>query len=90
MPEYYFCQRKFDDHGHIVATADGYDCTHSKMEEWHSQYGEYTGQYIAVSETFLENDKWYAELNNSPGYQYLRDRTPIAKVGYSIYIYKMY
>ncbi|HEY2003490.1 MAG TPA: hypothetical protein VGH44_00035 [Candidatus Saccharimonadia bacterium] len=90
VPEYYFCQRKYDSNGQLIATAAGYDCSHSVMEEWHSQYGQYTGQYIAVSETFLENDRWYSEINNVPGYQYLRDRTPIAKVGYSIYVYKLY
>ena len=90
VPEYYFCQRKYDEKGQWVATAAGYDCSHSVMEEWHSQYGQYTGQYIAVSETFLENDRWYSELNNVQGYQYLRDRTPIAKIGNSIYVYKLY
>jgi hypothetical protein len=60
------------------------------MEEWHSQNGRYTGQYIAVSETFLENDRYYAELNHTPGYEYLRQRQPIAKIGYSIYLFKLY
>ena len=90
VPAYYFCDRKKDATGHIIPTAAGYDCSMSVMEEWHSQYGEYTGQYIAVSETFLENDKYYTELNDTPGYQYLRDRTPIAKIGNSIYLYKLY
>jgi hypothetical protein len=90
VPEYYFCQRKFDERGKLVATADGYDCSTSVFEQWHSQYGEYTGQYIAVSETFLENDRWYSALNNMSGYDYLRAREPIAKIGYSIYLYKLY
>jgi 4-amino-4-deoxy-L-arabinose transferase-like glycosyltransferase len=90
VPAYYFCQRKYDANGHLIDTAAGYDCSHSVMEEWHSQYGQYTGQYIAVSETFLENDKWYSELNNTPGYEYLRERTPVAKIGNSIYLYKLY
>jgi hypothetical protein len=90
VPAYYFCQRKLDDTGKLVADASGYDCSKSVMEEWHSQYGQYTGQYIAVSETFLENDRYYSELNGTPGYQYLRDRQPIEKVGNSIFIYKLY
>jgi hypothetical protein len=90
VPEYYFCQRRYDDRGRLVDTAAGYDCSNSVYEGWHSQNGMYTGQYIAVSETFLENDRWYSELNGTPGYDYLRTRTPIAKVGYSIYVYKLY
>jgi hypothetical protein len=38
----------------------------------------------------LENDRYYAAVNNTPGYDYLRSREPIAKVGYSIYVYKLY
>jgi len=90
VPAYYFCTRKYDEHGQLVATAAGYDCSNSVYEEWHSQYGRYTGQYIAVSETFLENDRWYSELNDTPGYEYLRQREPIAKIGGSIYVYKLY
>jgi 4-amino-4-deoxy-L-arabinose transferase-like glycosyltransferase len=90
VPAYYFCQRKYDERGDLIADASGYDCSKSKMEEWHSHYGTYTGQYIAVSETFLVNDKYYAELNGTEGYQYLRDREPIAKIGYSIHVYKLY
>jgi hypothetical protein len=90
VPAYYFCDRKRDEQGNIVTNASGYDCSKSKFEEWHSQYGQYTGQYIAISETFLENDRYYSELNGTAGYQYLRDREPIAKVGNSIYVYKLY
>lgn len=90
VPEYYFCQRKLDDRGQIIATAAGYDCSHSVYEGWHTQNGRYTGQYIAVSETFLENDRWYSEINATEGYDYLRAMEPIAKVGYSIYVYKLY
>jgi hypothetical protein len=89
-PAYYFCARKYDEKTGVMLTDGQYDCSHSKYEEWHSQNGQYTGQYIAVSETFLENDKWYADINNRPGYEYLRERTPIAKVGNSIYVYKLY
>jgi hypothetical protein len=90
VPSYYYCQRKYDETGQLIATAAGYDCSHSMMEEWHSQYGEYTGQYIAVSETFLENDRYYSELNGVTGYDYLRAREPIAKIGNSIYLFKLY
>jgi hypothetical protein len=90
VPAYYFCQRKYDATGALVANASGYDCSSSHYEEWHSQYGKYTGQYIAVSETFLENDRYYSNLNGTEGYAYLRAMKPIAKVGYSIYVYKLY
>ena len=81
VPEYYFC---------VPTTTASYDCSDSKYEAWHSQYGRYTGQYIAVSETFLENDRWYSAVNGTAGYEYLRAMKPIAKVGYSIYVYKLY
>jgi hypothetical protein len=90
VPAYYFCDRKRNPDHTIVADATGYDCSHSRFEDWHSQYGKYPGQYIAVSETFLENDRWYATLNGIEGYEYLRAMKPVAKVGYSIFIYKMY
>ncbi len=89
-PRYYYCARAYDAQGHLIATADGYDCSHSTMIEWHSQNGRYTGQYIAVSETFLENDRYYSALNGTTGYKYLRAMKPIAKIGYSIYLYKLY
>jgi hypothetical protein len=89
-PQYYFCNRKYDSAGNLIRTAAGYDCNGSVFEEWHSEYGHYTGQYIAVSETFLENDRWYANLNGTEGYAYLRAMKPVAKIGYSIYVYKLY
>ena len=88
--KYYFCNRAYDANGNLIATADGYDCSHSGMVPWHAQNGTYTGQYIAVSETYLENDLYYAKVNQQPGYGYLRSRTPIAKIGNSIYLYKLY
>ena len=90
VPAYYFCQRAYDGAGQLIATSDGYDCSHSIYEEWHAQNGTYTGQYIAVSETFLENDRYYAKLYGQIGYGYLRARQPIAKVGGSIYVFKLY
>jgi hypothetical protein len=90
VPDYYFCPRAHDAAGQIIKTAQGYDCSQSVYSEWHTQNGRYTGQYIAVSETFLENDRYYAQLYNQEGYGYLRERTPIAKVGNSIYVFKLY
>jgi hypothetical protein len=89
-PRYYFCARSYDANGQLVATADGFDCSHSAMTEWHAQNGPYTGQYIAVSETYLENDRYYSALDGTPGYAYLRATTPIAKIGGSIYLFKLY
>jgi Dolichyl-phosphate-mannose-protein mannosyltransferase len=88
LPQYYFCQREYNQDGSLNTT--DYDCSHSKMEIWHSSYGQYPGQYIAVSETYLENDRYYSALAGQPGYAYLRAKTPIAKIGYSIYVYKLY
>jgi hypothetical protein len=88
-PEYYFCPRKYN-RGALVANSGGYDCSHSVLEVWHSSYGPYTGQYIAVSETYLENDKYFAAKDKLVGYGYLRQRKPVAKIGYSIYLYKLY
>jgi hypothetical protein len=90
VPQYYFCQPKYDDNGRPVQSADGYDCSHSVFEQWHAENGVYTGQYIAVSETFLENDRYFAVVNNQVGYGYLRALNPVAKVGNSIYVYKLY
>jgi hypothetical protein len=89
-PRYYFCKRLYDSAGKLVATTNGFDCSDSVYESWHSSNGRYTGQYIAVSETFLENDRYYADADGLPGYRYLREREPIAKIGYSIYLYKLY
>lgn len=88
--EYYFCPRVYDAAGQLVASSEGYDCTGSVYEPWHAQNGHYPGQYIAVSETFLENDRYYAAYYNQPGYDYLRAMEPIAKVGNSIFVFKLY
>ncbi|HSL08725.1 MAG TPA: hypothetical protein VK887_12245, partial [Pseudonocardiaceae bacterium] len=87
---YYFCERAYDSHGRLIATAEGYDCTDSIYEPWHPENGPYTGQYIAVSETFLENDIWYSAQRGDKGYEHLRNTNPIAKIGYSIYLFKLY
>jgi hypothetical protein len=90
VPAYYFCPRIYTDKGELVADATGYDCSGSPFVDWHAQYGRYTGQYIAVSETYLQNDIYYARYYRQPGYDYLRAMEPIAKVGNSIYVYKLY
>ncbi|HVQ44804.1 MAG TPA: glycosyltransferase family 39 protein [Candidatus Saccharimonadia bacterium] len=90
VPQYYFCQRRYDDAGNLVTLADGYDCSRSVFEQWRADYGPYKGQYIAVSETFLENDRFYAQKDHRPGYEYLRVRQPVAQIGNSIYVYKLY
>ena len=90
IPQYYFCDRTYDSNGSIIPNGSGYDCAGSVYEEWHSTYGTYTGQYIAVSETYLQNDRYYSELAGTPGYANLRAMEPIAKVGNSIYVYKLY
>jgi hypothetical protein len=89
-PPYYFCSRIYDSQGIVVPNYSGYDCTNSRYIEWHSQNGRYTGQYIAVSETFLENDRYYAKINNRSGYDYLRQMKPIIRIGNSIYVFKLY
>jgi hypothetical protein len=66
------------------------DGSDPQMISWHAQSAPYSGQYIAVSETYLDNDLYYSAIGNYPGYGYLRDRQPIAKIGYSIYLYKLY
>jgi hypothetical protein len=90
LVQYYFCDRAYDGLGHLIENSSGYDCTHSKVEIWHSSYGRYTGQYIAVSETYLENDRYFSAISGQEGYGYLRAMKPIAKIGNSIYVYKLY
>lgn len=89
-PSYVFCKRSYDASGQLIADASGYDCSESRVVTWHSQNGPYTGQYMAVSETFLMNDVHYSGLRNERGYKDLRAMQPIAKIGYSIYVYKLY
>jgi Dolichyl-phosphate-mannose-protein mannosyltransferase len=87
---YYFCKRAHDGRGQLIATTEGYDCTDSIYESWHPQNGPYPGQYIAVSETFLENDLWYSAQRGDKGYERLRNMQPVAEIGYSIYLFKLY
>jgi hypothetical protein len=90
LPEYYFCKPNPNFQTDSNTQDSPFDCDGSKMVEWHSQYGPYPGQYIAVSETYLENDRYYSALSGQSGYAYLRAMKPIAKIGYSIYVYKLY
>ena len=87
-PRYYFCDRVFDAEGNLVRNAKGYDCTGSRYKEWHANYGLPTG-YLAVSETYLANDRWGALLRGDRGYVDLYSKEPVAKIGNSIYIYKL-
>jgi len=88
-PKYYFCDRKYDGEGKVVATPDGYNCDKSKFLAWHAEWGRPPAKYIAVSETFLMNDLWWAPLREDGGYAWLREQEPIAKIGYSIYVYRV-
>lgn len=85
-PKYYFCARKYDSSGKLVKTSSGYDCSKSVYQEWHSKNGQTKG-WIAVSVTFLQNAKFYAQRFNEPDYDWLRWREPYAKIGNSIFVY---
>lgn len=80
-PKYYFCER--------LPQISSYDCSKSVSTEWHAENGRPDTSYIAVSETFLMNDLWWAPLRKDEGYSWLRSREPIAKIGYSIYVYSV-
>ncbi len=55
-----------------------------KFVEWHSEYGPADG-WLAVSATFLQMSK---HENPSSSYEYLlENHQPVAKIGYSIFIY---
>lgn len=87
-PRYYMCDRVFDASGALVRSAKGYDCTGSKYKEWHAQDGLPHG-YLAVSETYLENDRYAHKIRGDRGYTDLYDVKPIAKIGNSIYVYEL-
>lgn len=87
---YYFCRETSDGTTDYATGTIAYDCTGSKVREWHASNGTYPGQYLAVSQTFLESDRYYAPIAGIAGYGYLRAMTPVAKVGNSIYVYKLY
>ena len=77
--KYYFCK-----HSASRAPDGAYDCRGSVYDEWQPADGPYTGQYLAVSETNLARDPLFGQH-----YRYLRALTPIAKVGYSIEVFKL-
>ena len=85
-PRYYLCKRKYDENGNLIKSSAGYDCSNSVYQEWHSNYGPTKG-WIAVSVTFLQNAKFYAERFGEPDYDWLRWREPYAKIGNSIFVY---
>ncbi|MBI4054042.1 MAG: glycosyltransferase family 39 protein [Candidatus Doudnabacteria bacterium] len=87
-PKYYFCHRKYDQNGLLVRTSSGYDCAGSVYQEWHSKNGPTVG-WIAVSVTFLQNAKFYAERFNEPDYDWLRFQKPYAIIGNSILVYRV-
>lgn len=87
---YYFCKRRFDDQGKLIADGSGYDCGGSKYIEWHVDYGKPKTKYIAVSETYLVSDLFYQKYKpRTYNYQWLRDKTPVKRIGDSIYIYQV-
>lgn len=86
---YYFCDRKYDISGAVIPNVGGYDCDKSPFIEWHAEYGRPPTDYIAVSETFLTNDLFWSKQRGDTGYEWLRAKEPIAKIGYSIYVYKI-
>ena len=58
-----------------------------KFVEWHSEYGPADG-WLAISATFLQMSKHYKQTKNQPSYEYLlENHSPVAKIGYSIFIY---
>jgi hypothetical protein len=85
-PRYYFCNRKYDEQGHLIKSTNGYDCSKSIYQEYHVNNGPTLG-WIAVSVTFLQNAKWYAIHNGQPDYDWLRVQKPYAKIGNSIFVY---
>lgn len=85
-----FCKHVFGANGKRLMGDAGLDCSHTIYREWHAGDGRYTGQYIAVSETYLMNDMYYSGVVYSGSYDYLRQLIPIARIGNSIYLYKLY
>jgi hypothetical protein len=82
---YYFCARSKGEPDEGANPVADFDCTDSAYDEWAPNDGPYLGDYIAISETKLENDRFSANQ-----YADLRARAPDAKVGYSIFLYKLH
>jgi preprotein translocase subunit SecG len=87
-PRYYMCNRIFDQAGNLIRSAKGYDCTGARIKDWHANYGLPHG-YLALSETYLANDRWGAKLRGDKGYADLYKMQPVTKIGNSIYIFKL-
>lgn len=85
-PQYYFCDRKYDNAGQLIAASSGYDCSNSPYREWHANNGQTSG-WIAVSATFLQNSLWYKQQFGEQDYQWLRERRPLEIIGGSILVY---
>lgn len=68
-----------------------YDCSNSRVIPWKVNKGRYPGVYFAVSETYLllpmleSRRPWQIKKD----YKYLKDLTPIARIGESIYLYRL-
>lgn len=90
VPAYTFCRRIYATDGRMVPGDQGYDCSDTKYVQWFGVYDKYPGQYLAVSVTSLNSDLYNAKTEGRTGYGYLRGLEPIAKIGYSIYLYKLY
>jgi len=90
-PRYYFCERAIDPINigpESLSENEAYDCSNSIYEPWHANDGKTTG-WIAVSATFLQNSLWYKQQFGEKDYQWLRERTPKAMIGYSILVYNI-
>jgi len=88
-PRYLFCTRKQDNNGSLIRSSNGYNCENSRYIEWHSNYGQIDDGWVAVSVTFLQNAKFYAERFGEQDYEWLLTRQPYAKIGNSIFVYKV-
>jgi hypothetical protein len=67
-----------------------YYFTDKKFVPWSARFGRYTGQYLAVSETLLTTNQFYVDRYKWQSYDYLLKQKPVAKIGYSIHLYKLY
>ncbi len=57
-----------------------------RYEEWHANRGRATG-WIAVSATYLSETNYRPEATAENSYYYLENIEPLAKIGYSIFVY---
>ncbi|MBU1177904.1 glycosyltransferase family 39 protein [Patescibacteria group bacterium] len=59
-----------------------------RQEEWRSNYGETTG-WLAVSATYFQNSKYYADNFGEKDYRWLEKYQPETIIGGSILVYKI-